>query len=446
MAAASAAPRQARSARTATASRRPGQKAEPARGRYRGVTRDAAFDHQQFRATHTFAALDGIRGAMVLWVVLFHCEPSRLGLQFLRCHGDLAVDVFFALSGFLITTLLLREPPAPLAAQVGRFYARRSLRIFPLYYAGVLLYWVAVHAFGRPEAVEQYREFLPSLLGYWSDWKLAFADGFTPQFVQAWSLAVEEKFYLGWPLLVLVWPRATLRIAVVGIAIVVGWRALLLHGGVAEARLYHAFELRLDALLWGACAAALAHDQRGYAWVRRAAHPAVFWPAVLAMVAVALGSTNADGWRYVAAPLSATVLIVGVVVRPTLAGTRWLQAKWLRGVGTVSYGIYIVHPLCLQVGQRLCGGRPGAPVDGLWEFAIGAPLSIAAAAASWRWFERPFLRLKERFRSGSAPVPAGTPAAATNADHGDGGAARTNGTGATRRRRRPASTTAGDPD
>lgn len=362
-------------------------------------------DHAAFRRTRNFAALDGVRGLMVVWVLLHHCEPSRLGLQFLRQRADFAVDVFFALSGFLVTTQLLRAPSAPLGQRLGGFYARRWLRIAPLYCAAILVYLAAVHAFGQPAAAAEYDAMVPSLLGYWFDWKLAFAGDVRPQFVQAWTLSVEEKFWLLWPLAVLLWPRRVGRIAALGIAAVALWRAVVASGGASEARLCYSFDLRLDGMLWGALLAALAHSERWYPLVRRMGHGRAFALLLAGLVACGCLLPNADPWRYVAVPALATALVAGLVVRPDLRGTSLLRSRMLRATGAVSYGVYVLHPLCLQVAQRVCGGRPGAPVDGLFEFALGAPLSFAVAWASYRWFEGPFLRLRSRWRS--APVGGG---------------------------------------
>lgn len=364
-------------------------------------------DFASYQETRTFTALDGMRAFAVLWVVAFHCEPSNwdlqsIGLQWIRLqwiggHGDFGVDVFFVLSGFLITTLLLREPPAPIQKQLGRFYMRRTLRIFPLYYAAVLLYWGASQFARDPESAAAYVDFLPSLCLYWSDYYLAFRPEAHPQFVHAWSLAVEEKFYLLWPLVVLFWPRATLRTAVAGVIAIVVWRAVVAGEGVSEARLYYAFELRLDALLWGAALAALMHRERTYRWVRKLARPTVFWTAFAGLMVTAAVSTNGDQWRYLAVPVCSAVLLAGVVVQPAMAGTSILHNRALRYVGKVSYGIYVLHLLVLSLVLRLMN-RFGLE-DGLVQFVIGAPLSVLVAGIAFRWFEMPFLRWKQRFRS-----------------------------------------------
>jgi peptidoglycan/LPS O-acetylase OafA/YrhL len=366
----------------------------------------AALDHDQFRATRTFALLDGVRALAVLWVVAYHCEPSRLGLDFVARHGDLGVDVFFVLSGFLITTLLLRGPLAPARVQLGRFWVRRALRIFPLYYAAVLLYWLAARVGAREDSAAEFAAFVPSLLGYWSDWYLAHEGSAQPPFVHAWSLAVEEKFYLLWPVAVLLWPRATPWLCLLGIGAAIVWRSGLAAAGVGEARLYYPFELRIDALLWGSLLASMLHAKATYAWAAAAARPAVFWSALAALLATAAISSNADVWRYTVVPVASAVLIAGVVVRPSMPAAALLGQRWVRHVGVVSYGIYVLHPLCLHAVQRGLGGGAGARLDGLFEFALGAPLAVLVASASFAWFERPFLRLKDRFRGkGSAPPP-----------------------------------------
>jgi len=166
-----------------------------------------ALTHQQYRLTRRFPALDGLRGLAVLTVVLYHCPRLGLpGVQQLQLAGDAGVDVFFVLSGFLITMLLLRDrddPAQRISMSLWQFYIKRVLRIMPLYWLAIVLYWVAVQLSPDAPAAAKYDAALPYLMTGTIDAWLGWADAPFPAFGIAWSLGVEEKFYLLWPLVVL---------------------------------------------------------------------------------------------------------------------------------------------------------------------------------------------------------------------------------------------------
>ncbi len=163
--------------------------------------------HEGYERTRYFPALDGLRGLAVLMVLVYHCPRLPLpGVPQVQMAGDTGVDVFFVLSGFLITMLLLRDrrgTGASTQSLLGQFYIKRVLRIFPLYYLAIGLYWLKVHVSPDPLAVGLYNDFLPYISTYTIDAALGWGHGGFPAFGIAWSLGVEEKFYLLWPFVVL---------------------------------------------------------------------------------------------------------------------------------------------------------------------------------------------------------------------------------------------------
>jgi peptidoglycan/LPS O-acetylase OafA/YrhL len=370
-------------------------------------------DHATYRSTRTFVNLDGVRALAVLAVVLYHFDPLQTPwLRAVQGLGFLGVDVFFVLSGFLITTLLLREPARPLGTLLRAFYMRRALRIFPLYYVGVAVYAVVAIARGA-ESWTTYRGFLPSLLLYWSDWRLAFQPLPFPQFGHAWSLAVEEKFYLLWPLAALLWNRRHgSRIALATIVAATVWRAIVVHGiddpDLVEARLWYSFELRLDTLMWGCLLAHLLHDAGTYRRVAAlAGHAATQCAAVagaLGVILLLLVRRQPDEWlqwRYATMPPLLAVLLAALVVQPSARRWSWLQQRPLAFVGRISYGVYVLHPLALSIVSLSLRNLPTAAEGPLLvplRFGLYLLTTLAICTASHAWLERPLLRLKRRYR------------------------------------------------
>ncbi len=374
--------------------------------------RSPSLNHADYRATHTFVQLDGLRALSVLAVLLYHFEPLPWAwLRTLQATGFLGVDVFFVLSGFLITTLLLREPVRPLRVALGAFYARRTLRILPLFYVACGAYAAAAWLRGG-EVWTTFRTFLPPLLLHWSDVHLAAAPEPFPYFGHAWSLGVEEKFYLLWPLAVLARDRAIGgRIAVVSIAGVTLWRTVLAAGEpesmALQGRLWYGFDVRLDSLMWGCLLAYLLHAPGSYDRVAaRLRQPFVVAAAAAAVVALALDAALGENHgtrlalRYAAMPALLAVLLGFVVTAPAARGFAWLRARPLVFIGRSSYGVYVLHPLALyavRASSRAISGDPIAAPAWVRLLAYVA-LAVLVSAASFHWLEAPLLRLKRRFR------------------------------------------------
>ncbi len=154
--------------------------------------------HKRFRETPVFGSLDGLRCLSILAVIWHHTGGHSFDIT-LSGQGRHGVTLFFAISGFLITTLLLREQDKLGYFSLRKFYARRSLRIFPLYYSVLLLYIVGVLITDQGEDYErQFWSNLPAFATYTTNWFVAL-DSDRVIFYFAWSLATEEQFYLTWP-------------------------------------------------------------------------------------------------------------------------------------------------------------------------------------------------------------------------------------------------------
>ncbi|MDG5466833.1 acyltransferase [Deltaproteobacteria bacterium IMCC39524] len=366
----------------------------------------SAISFEDFQKTKFFPCLDGIRAVAVMWVVFYHCPKLDIPIiKELQGMGDLGVDLFFVLSGFLITTLILREQPASLADRLKGFYWRRALRIFPVYYLAIFVYWLAVTV-ASPEKVDLYNLHVPSLMAYYIDFKLAFTPQPFPPFGHAWSLSIEEKYYLLWPLVAMVLSRRKgLAVAVGLIVVAIGWRFYLVstYTGDLTGRLYYSFDTRYDAILWGAVLAYLLKSKPVWdVFGKIFSRAAVFYlVAVLFLVAGIFSFLdNSQLLRYVLAPLFSFVLITCILQRPQIPGCRILETFGFKYVGKVSYGIYIFHPIAISVAIKL-GPVVGSPYW-VFTFVCGSILSVLLAGASFRFFESPFLKLRNVFGQNTA--------------------------------------------
>jgi peptidoglycan/LPS O-acetylase OafA/YrhL len=349
-----------------------------------------------------FPSLDGLRALAVIPVVWHHATPGPLGGALDR--GPLGVDLFFTLSGFLITTLLLRERARSGGIALGAFYVRRSLRIFPLYY--VVLGAFVLHAlFLRAPGPtrDHFLHAVPLHATYLTNWLVDFDVGYPVVFAFAWSLAAEEQFYLVWPWILRI--RGLLVPTAFMIALVVLDQAaerswLGLDGLPLRMLRSIATPICLGALL----ALALA-SRRGSATLGRAL--AWRWSAPLAFVALA---------ACVVVPSSlftahvVMVLLVGACAAASDHHLRWLtDARAARHVGDVSYGIYLLNvPVVVATRDLLgLGFDPHEPMTRtLLVFAVALGGTTALATLTQRLVERPFLALRDRFRlSDRTPSP-----------------------------------------
>lgn len=349
-------------------------------------------------------ALDGLRAVAVFLVMLYH-------FGFAHVPGGMGVHMFFVLSGFLITWLLLKEQEGTGTVSLRNFFVRRSLRIFPAFYAFWALY---IGAFGIARKKIIWTQALCSLF-YVNNYFQAIHGEPNTGLGHTWSLGVEEQFYLIWaPLfLLLCCSRARVRKALVGLIIALWiYREVLVLGlGVFQGYVYEAFDTRADNLFVG-CLLAVAL-RTGYAarvWRFLCCH------AALSIVTVALlfgsislqwhfGTFYRDAVGFVVEPVFVAVLIAQTIAFHKAFLWRWLQFRWIRYLGRISYSLYLYqNPIMEPVRRHLPGHSTG--------FQLGAALCVVIAMASASYFivEKPFLRLKDRFHrrptTETRPAPA----------------------------------------
>jgi peptidoglycan/LPS O-acetylase OafA/YrhL len=365
-------------------------------------TTTASFD--AFRATSRFGSLDGLRAASVLAVVWHHTGAGLVAAPWAQV-GHHGVTLFFAISGFLITTLLLREHDRFGCIDLRAFYIRRALRIFPLYYAVLLAYVVLVFALERHSpAGKEFFSNLKYFATYTSNLFVAL-DGRTI-FYFSWSLAAEEQFYLVWPPLLKklgTRTRALAAIAVVVVLLAVLEVALPWIVGADAARATQAALRKVPlAIVAGVGAALVLHDPRSFErwrpWLAGSRWHSAAWAAI------ALACLWLDGGvlPWAALHLSFALLVAACCMREDHVLAPLLRWQPMAYVGSISYGLYLLHMLCKNALVKAVA--PTGFALGPWTmFAGTALLSVIVAGLSFRWFETPFLRAKVPFeRVGTA--------------------------------------------
>jgi len=318
-----------------------------------------------------------VRGVAILLVLVGHAHvPRTVGA------GQVGVRLFFCLSGFLITALLLQELRASGRIDFRAFYVRRALRLLPALVASTVL--VAVVGLILGPWFYQWRDGLAVLL-YVGNWELV-RDGLGG-LTGTWSLSVEEQFYFVWPVLFFVlrkWsPVVLLSVTVAGIAGSLLVRYQLWEDGGVSPRLSYGTEVHIDALLGGALLAMWLVGRRVRTWSG--------WWAVLP-AGVLVWGVMADGARFfMVTGVASLVGGVALVAVAAMSRDAWLSWGWLGWLGRRSYGIYLYHcpvSVYLDVKYPELGWEWRLPI--LWGIGIGL------AVLSWRWIETPFLRRKPR--------------------------------------------------
>ena len=351
------------------------------------------------------ASLDGLRGLAVMAVLLYHADVSWLR------GGFLGVDAFFVLSGYLITTLVVREHADTGGVDLRSFWARRAVRLLPALFAllAVLITWAAFFPSGR----ELGRDIVGAL-GYVTNWQLiAGGESYFDQFgapsplQHAWSLAIEEQFYLFWPLAAVALlgrGRSLPRLGVVaGVGAVLSaiWMAYLFDPAADPSRLYYGTDTRAQSLLIGALAAVVA-----VRWPLASMRPVRTGLRVGALAALPLlfvswfAVEDTSPALYRGGFFLAAVGVAVVVLAASQPGPNPLRdaLSWqpLVTIGVLSYGLYLWHwPLYLVINSGSTG------LDGVPLLALRLTATAAAAVASYHLVEMP---VREQAAGGRLPA------------------------------------------
>ncbi len=358
---------------------------------------------------------DGIRALAVTSVMAFHVFGFVPRFAYLGAWGWFGVDIFFVLSGFLITRLLVEELDATGTIAIARFYSRRAFRLYPTFISALLLTMVGLVAAGRYNYCWTLLAFLPLFLTYTLNiWiSLYFTEAMHIALFQAWSLCIEEQFYLVWPWALRALGRrralAALYVAVaVSVAIRVAVYMIYPHA-IAKRFIFYGTLTRLDGIGIG-CVLALTAERLG-------AHARWFSGRALWIYAIAgtpfiIWGAATDWWYYtIGSPLMS--LVVGLVIIAIWLGarggiTRFLAARAMVEIGRVSYGIYLFESIAIFAAGKIVKMECGQFLCLLRNFALVMILSVTIAEAHYRIVERRCMALRERLfapRTRPAVVP-----------------------------------------
>jgi peptidoglycan/LPS O-acetylase OafA/YrhL len=324
-----------------------------------------------------FGSLDGLRALAVLSVVAFHTSRGLLGRQL-----AVGVSIFFVISGFLITTLLLRERDRAGAINLSAFYARRSLRIFPLYFSMLLVYTVVVLAHEHGSYRADFIHNLPYFATYTNNWFVPL-DKPRVIFYFAWSLATEEQFYL-------LWPSVEKRLGGHWAPIAVALTLASLQPWILTTNRtsfgWHILASIAPPICLGVALAHVLHTSQ-----TARSFFAQRWRSVFYLFAL-IGSLCVVDHTSIIVALISTLLVGSCVASEDHGLSKVLAWRPLVSIGQVSYGIYMMHMLITNVVER-------APIN-LPVYAripLVAGLTWGMAWLSFHYYESRFLKLKTRF-------------------------------------------------
>ena len=350
-----------------------------------------------------FPALDGLRGVAVLAVMACHLEFLMPELHPIVQGGFLGVDIFFVLSGFLITSILLSEQDATGTIDLKNFFIRRFLRLGPaLWFFLICLYLGGNVLLPTDEAKIIYENdnFFYTIF-YLMNWHRAYGNGATGNLNHTWSLAIEEQFYIIWSLALFKAFSGTLarrKIAILTagmIAILILWRSVRAVAVTDLDVIYYSTDTRIDGLLIG-CLASMIYCWRlfpiGIFASVRFRIAAVIAP-VLAL-AIYFEFSHHDVLLYMGTlsvfSASIAVIILWLVTRQSSLMHTFLENHLLTSTGRISYSLYLWHH-CMYEFSRTVFNSP------LVQVTVGILFAVAASGLSYILIERPILKIKNRF-------------------------------------------------
>jgi len=346
--------------------------------------------------------LTGIRALALFTVLTYHSNFETLPGTWV------ALQVFFVLSGFLITAMLAGEGMRTGRISLGSFYARRGVRLVPPLLLTVALLAIYAHFVHVADASQRLWGDSLAAMFYYADYRQAF--GHAPFFgylAQTWSLSVEEQFYILWSIAMVVAVAAHKRhlayaFAIVGMLLSTGDRLYLVYhaphfDNVVFSRVYYAFDTRADALFLGCLLGLLAADGYLHGWDRwarglltaAAAGSAVFLCWIL--LYAPLFTENLAVWWLPATTIASAVILTYFVICPRSLGSRFVGLGVLVFIGDLSYTVYLIHfPVYLAIEQNTTG----------WAFWPNELARLAViftiAILSWFLIERPLMRWRQR--------------------------------------------------
>jgi peptidoglycan/LPS O-acetylase OafA/YrhL len=370
----------------------------PFKFRSKAPATDDLLTYEVFREVRYFPVLDGVRAVSVLLVILSHPGAQQFWDWL---HGANGVTIFFVLSGFLITTLALREESRRGALDVKSFYIRRFFRIYPVYTVVLALYCLLVLGLGfesgrRDLFVHQ----LPYYLLGFPEHGFFFNNQGAPPFSGAWSLGIEEKFYLIWPMLAFFFLRGRFRVRL-GICAVAGalfttapfvWGVGLYLSPYAQITI-------------GCAIGLLLHERAYFDRLRVLGRPEALLVVFVCLAALQLTElSRITHSLYVLYGAVAGVALVAVVMSRS-RWTSWLEHRWMVFLGRISYALYLTHNFGLNAMEKVVPEGWGL-FGSLLTTATGLVIAVAISYALHVTVERPLIALGRRLAHRATPFPA----------------------------------------
>ncbi len=361
-------------------------------------TRSIEQSYLQYKSTSHFGSLNGLRFVCIA-AILWHHAPIWTSIEApaqILTRGFVGVDFFFVLSGFLITTLLLREADAKGSFSLRGFYWRRFLRIIPVYYlviTAVALYYIGL------KGQTQYLAQLPYYYLFLSN----FLPEHMPMLYPTWSLAVEEQYYLVWPLLLMLLPRPLLipfLVFTIGLNViaVIGWLTPLGIAAIEAGPLRFAmFNATYAPILIGSGLALILHSRKGFDAICGSTGNSYVCVGSFLVLLASLQWLPEDvrGWPNLVMHLIMAVALASIVVREDHVLRPVLTIRPFVRIGEISYGVYLYHLIALHI-AKVGLGKLGMGDQNWVILVVYSLLAIAISEASFRTFERYFLSFKHR--------------------------------------------------
>jgi peptidoglycan/LPS O-acetylase OafA/YrhL len=362
-------------------------------------------------------SLDGLRAVCIAAVIFFHLPlpGGHPWIEAVRSRCWYGVDMFFILSGFLITWILAVEFEDTGSIDLGYFYRSRSLRLLPAYFTATVLVFCGGYLLGGGRGAHFYpaARLWPLFLTYGLNLWMAATATWPMGISHFWSLCVEEHFYVSWSLVFRRWGGArALRIALAAIVVVAlyrtGWYLFMNWGHLAVPsrasyyRIHYATDTRIDAILVG-CALALLMREARLDRFWRAVRSLPLFPTLALIAALGcIAVATRYGWRqstfgYTAMALASSTVLAAIFLRPECWIGRILATRPLVAIGRISYGIYLFHAPLLAAFETKLGSYGDYTQSHRYFVMLGAVVltSIAFAAIHHRLVERRFLAMRK---------------------------------------------------
>lgn len=350
-----------------------------------------------------FPVLDGLRGIAVITVMCYHLEFLVPSLHTVVKGGFLGVDMFFVLSGFLITSILVKEHDQNGKISLKNFYIRRTLRLMPAFWVFLItLFFLGKYILPANEAAVIYdnNNFVYAAV-YLMNWHHAAGGVLTGNLNHTWSLAIEEQFYIIWSLvLVKAFAEARSRKQIAAgtaffIILLITQRAIRAALGASIDVLYYSTDTRIDALLIGCLASML------YCWklipsriFSSDAFARVSYMAVIVAFAIFIGFFHEDLSLYYGSlsmfSAAVAVMILWLITHKNTVVHKFLEFKPLRWLGLISYGLYLWHYVFYEFAKSRFENVPV-------QIFVALSLAFVVSSLSFYLIEKPILKIKKRF-------------------------------------------------